>query len=297
MPDLTRQRCELQEQNRLVEQNRAPEQPQTREQATVCWGCPSAFPSLCAVLIHLESGACEALIRLADVNYTFATHPRAEHLLVPDFRKTLTAFLSREAVTSYLPYACSEQSCNAQFKHFSGLLQHSESERCGFQFGDSPSGIIKHMALQVYRDSVVHKLKALKSIRHYSLYFRSSQGMFKEDQGNEGEWRKVIDSLIRSLDDVQSQIKLSAPFLHQKRTLEFESISETAASMEDFNQAFLEAQDKYFQLDSASQKDKVPCEVLLFFQNTGKYQPLNDFLDAIYDAGVVISREFKEVSI
>ncbi|KAF3911828.1 hypothetical protein AA313_de0208257 [Arthrobotrys entomopaga] len=133
-----------------------------------CFSCEKLFPSMYAMIAHLESGDCTSKITRGDVNHTFASHPRSEALMPKDGRKTLSALLSYGECEK--PFQCSNVNCNAVYKRLSGLICHAESGHCRLKFESGYGSMLDHMKTCVFRQSVIRKIEVLGASTRFGIY-------------------------------------------------------------------------------------------------------------------------------
>ncbi|KAF3907172.1 hypothetical protein ABW21_db0207723 [Orbilia brochopaga] len=126
--------------------------------------CGRDFPTIGGMFIHLESGACDSTISMQDVSRTFALHPAAEMLLVPDRKAVLQQLLNGEEPL-IAPFKCPGSKCGEIFKFFSGFLQHTETARCGFHFSHSgdKNSMLTHMSTNLFLDTAISRISRIET--------------------------------------------------------------------------------------------------------------------------------------
>lgn len=102
-----------------------------------CYGCYRNFPTLPAMMIHLESGNCSSQVTNDDIdNWTLQY-------------SQLNRYIDPQAANRY---ECPR--CENQFSYLSGLLQHLESDACDGSIGKSLRTLPKFLAKKVsHQDS------------------------------------------------------------------------------------------------------------------------------------------------
>ncbi|XTI93707.1 hypothetical protein V2W45_1253331, partial [Cenococcum geophilum] len=95
-----------------------------------CYSCYQTFSTYLAMVIHLESGACESEIDIIDLNESAAMCFQWKAYLDEEFRDDL---LDRHDLRSaysdsVYPFKCPE--CDTVFTKLSGLFQHVYSKAC-----------------------------------------------------------------------------------------------------------------------------------------------------------------------
>ncbi|KAK6544188.1 hypothetical protein TWF694_000894 [Orbilia ellipsospora] len=144
-------------------------EPKAQKLHVDCFGCCGrTFPSMYAMIAHLESGDCPSKITRGDVNYTFAIHPRSEQLMPKDSRKTLSALLSYGE--SEKPFQCSIANCNAAYKRLSAMICHAEDGHCRLKFESGFGSILDNMRKCVFRQSVIRKIEVLGVSARFGIY-------------------------------------------------------------------------------------------------------------------------------
>jgi len=95
-----------------------------------CYGCYRTFSTYPAMIIHLESGACESEIDRIDLNESAATCFQWKAYLDEEYRNDLLnrCDLQSEYSETVYPFNCPE--CGTVFTKLSGLFQHVYSKAC-----------------------------------------------------------------------------------------------------------------------------------------------------------------------
>ncbi|KAF3191612.1 hypothetical protein TWF106_002376 [Orbilia oligospora] len=124
-----------------------------------CPGCNRGFPLPASLVSHLEAGGCPSMIDFLDINYTFATYLKAEKLLLSDNRKSLGSLLNYRDIQATRPFQCPGNGCGLTFSVLSGLIQHSDSDRCSASIGRPM--IMHHLRTNVYYQSIIRKMQKM----------------------------------------------------------------------------------------------------------------------------------------
>ncbi|KAH7122615.1 hypothetical protein B0J11DRAFT_464580 [Dendryphion nanum] len=100
------------------------------ERSIECYGCDQKFTTYPAMILHLESGACDSEIDRFDLNESAALCFQWKAYLDKDYRDEL---LNRDDLQSeysgpVYPFKCPE--CDTVFTKLSGLFQHVYSKAC-----------------------------------------------------------------------------------------------------------------------------------------------------------------------
>ena len=100
------------------------------ERSVECHRCYQKFKTYPAMIIHLESGACESGIDIIDLNESAAKCYQWKAYLAEEYREELLhrCDLSIEYGISVYPFKCPE--CDTVFTKLSGLFQHVYSKAC-----------------------------------------------------------------------------------------------------------------------------------------------------------------------
>lgn len=100
------------------------------ERSIECYGCYRRFVTYPAMIIHLESGACESEMDMIDLNESAAICFQWKAYIDEDYRDDLLdrCDLQSEYSEPVYPFRCPE--CDTCFTKLSGLFQHVYSKAC-----------------------------------------------------------------------------------------------------------------------------------------------------------------------
>lgn len=95
-----------------------------------CHGCCQTFITYPAMIIHLESGACESEIDGIDLNKSAAMCYQWRAYLDGDFRDAMLDCRDIQSEYNEIVYPFSCPGCDTKFTKLSGLFQHVYSNAC-----------------------------------------------------------------------------------------------------------------------------------------------------------------------
>lgn len=100
------------------------------ERSIECHGCYQTFSTYPAMILHLESGACESEIDIIDLNASAAMCFQWKAYLDEEYRNELLARCDIHSEYSEAVYPFNCPGCGTDFTKLSGLFQHVYSKAC-----------------------------------------------------------------------------------------------------------------------------------------------------------------------
>ncbi|EPS39168.1 hypothetical protein H072_7057 [Dactylellina haptotyla CBS 200.50] len=261
-----------------------------------CFGCDRYFPIYSSMVLHLESGNCDSRISIEDINYVFATHPRSEELMVDDGRKSLIAFLNYQTNHDGTPFKCSNVTCNSRYKYLSALINHSEGAAfCNLRFGDSTTGIMKHLEIHLYRQSLIHSIDKVRFSRASAIFIRPPpSSSCQEFQQDPEPWRPLLVQLIDSLLSLTDLVLIGEPGRQYSRVLNFNDLSRARTVLTNLTTSIGRVQHELARVAKCTAQPKLPgiASVLLHFKETGETQTVTQFVKNVERVRDMIRLEY-----